>query len=83
MLEVVKASKEICLNYLSENYPNDSYKLGYHKSCFISIRHLHLHGLVLPLKNNYFKKVHFGKDVFLGIDKVIKYLEHSKFSIKF
>ena len=58
--QLILNMKKICIDLLKELHPNEKeadFKMGFHYPPFNSINHLHLHGIILPIKNFFYKYI--------------------------
>lgn len=67
--------KAVTEKYLSKHFSGADLRLGFHKPPHISVSHLHLHSLVLPIKNEFKNLIIFGSRLLTSIEKVIEELE--------
>lgn len=59
-IPLLEHMESIAKNVLSDSHPKSPLLFGYHSPPFYSIKHLHLHGLVLPITSCYFNRITYG-----------------------
>lgn len=64
--------------YLNLKWPNEKYRFGYHMPPNTSIDHLHLHGFVLPLKDQMKNMITYGY-MLTGTEKIIEIIKNNEF----
>ena len=58
--ELLKEMKGAAERVASKLAPNSEVIYGFHKPPFYTIKHLHLHVVVLPISNSFYKNITFG-----------------------
>eukprot|EP00026_Physarum_polycephalum_P017436 Phypoly_transcript_18660.p1 GENE.Phypoly_transcript_18660~~Phypoly_transcript_18660.p1 ORF type:complete len:206 (+),score=15.41 Phypoly_transcript_18660:94-711(+) len=80
-LILLKKMIEVCENLLSQAAPNSPTKIGFHRPPFISVKHLHLHGMALPFTPKWrrvFFSPFFGNLWYLPADLAVDRLQRIK-----
>ncbi|KAL4478326.1 hypothetical protein ABPG72_009562 [Tetrahymena utriculariae] len=60
-LQLLDEIHKVCELILQKSHPGKEYKYGFHIPPHVSIDHLHYHGIVLPIRDQFFGLVKFGR----------------------
>lgn len=73
-LLLLKEMKEVAEKLVEKLAPGSTYRLGFHRPPFYSVKHLHLHVLVEPIDQWFMRTVTYGLNL-RSLDSVVSSLE--------
>ena len=76
-IDLLRHMQKVAEGVVAKLSPRSEYRFGYHKPPINTVEHLHLHGIVLPIKSEFLSNLRYGK-LLTPTETIIQEVEQGK-----